>query len=359
MVNRNINYSKISAYFLGFISFVIVVYILSVLKGILIPFTIAIFLTFLFHPLVEYLKKKKIPYSVSILVILLINFVLYYLIGLLIISNISPFSNKIGLYLEKLQYFIEDSVKPFNITVKELGQVFNINLDEKNFSSLFQNIFNSGIIQNLFASFSSLLSSFIFTMVFWVFMIIGKNNFEKRLKIAFEDPSGIISRSITSINQQIQSYIIIKTIISFLTGLLVTVVLFIYNIDFALMWGVITFILNFIPNVGSIIATIIPMIIAFFQYGFGISAISMSVILIVIQNVVGNILEPQYLGKHMDLSAVFVLFSLIFWGWIWGIAGMFLSVPIAAALKILFSNIEPLKPIAILLSSKAEYQTDN
>ncbi len=120
------------------------------------------------------------------------------------------------------------------------------------------------------------------------------------------------------------------------------------------MWGFLTFVLNFIPNIGSMIATVCPIIIGLLQYGFGFTVISMAVILLIIQNVIGNIAEPHFLGTRMDLSPVFVLFSLIFWGWIWGIVGMFLAVPISASIKILFSNIEPLKPIAILLGSKTE-----
>jgi predicted PurR-regulated permease PerM len=92
--------------------------------------------------------------------------------------------------------------------------------------------------------------------------------------------------------------------------------------------------------------------VAILEYGFGFTTISLSVILLISHNVIGNILEPQLMGKRMDLSPVFVLFSLIFWGWVWGIVGMFLAVPIAAGMKIICGNIEPLKPIAVLMGSK-------
>jgi predicted PurR-regulated permease PerM len=126
-----------------------------------------------------------------------------------------------------------------------------------------------------------------------------------------------------------------------------------YGIDFAIVWGLLTFILYYIPNIGSLIATLAPIIVSLLEYGFGFTTISLAVLLVVSHNVIGNLIEPHYLGKQMDLSPVFVLFSLIFWGWIWGIVGMFLAVPIAASMKILFSNIEPLKPIAILMGTKS------
>ena len=127
----------------------------------------------------------------------------------------------------------------------------------------------------------------------------------------------------------------------------------IYGIDFALVWGLLTFILNYIPNIGSLIATIAPILVAFLEFGLGFNTISLAILLLLTQNIFGNFLEPHYLGRQMDLSPVFVLFSLIFWGWIWGIVGMFLAVPIAACIKILFSNIEPLKPFAIIIGSGA------
>jgi predicted PurR-regulated permease PerM len=104
---------------------------------------------------------------------------------------------------------------------------------------------------------------------------------------------------------------------------------------------------------GSFIATVGPIITALLQYGFGFTAIAVAALLLISHNIIGNLIEPHYMGRRMDLSPVFVLFSLIFWGWVWGIVGMFLAVPIAASMKIFCSNIKPLKPIAILMGSKS------
>ena len=243
-------------------------------------------------------------------------------------------------------------LSPFNLTIKELAQLLNIKAESFKLGSILENLFKAGIIQNIFSSFSSALGDFFISMIFWIFMILGKTQFEERLKSAFRNNREQIEWFISSINTQLQSYIVIKTITSLTTGIIVTLILWIYGIDFAIFWGLLTFILNFIPNIGSIIATVFPIVISLLEFGFGFGTISMSILLILNQNIIGNIVEPHFLGRQMDLSPVFVLFSLIFWGWIWGIAGMFLSVPIAAGLKILFSNIEPLKPIAVLISSK-------
>ncbi len=347
-----INYMKLTSYFLGFITFVIFVYILIAFKKILVPVTLAIFLTFLFHPLIEYLQKFKFPKWLSLILIIFFISGIYYLIGLLVVANFGTFTAKLQTYSENLAVFLQQILSPFNLTVKEVAQMFNIKTEQFDVSSLFQNLFKAGIIQNLFSSFSSMLGDFFILLIFWIFMIMGKKQFEERLKSAFEGRRDIIENTINSINNQLQSYIIIKTITSFTTGMIVTIILWLFGIDFAIFWGLLTFILNFIPNIGSVIATLFPIVISLLEYGIGVKTISLAALLIINQNIIGNFVEPHYLGRQMDLSPVFVLFSLIFWGWIWGIPGMFLSVPIAAAIKIFFSNIEPLKPIAIIMGRK-------
>jgi predicted PurR-regulated permease PerM len=208
-------------------------------------------------------------------------------------------------------------------------------------------------VQDFITYFSSFMGDMFIALIFWVFMMFGKVKFEERLFVAFGHRNGMVQKNIDNINLQLQSYLIIKTILSLILGIIVTVVLILYGIDFAILWGVLTFILNFIPNIGALIATIGPLVIGLLQYGFGFTIISLTVILLAVHNLIGSFIEPHYLGRRMDLSPVFVLFSLIFWGWIWGIVGMFLAVPIAAMMKILFSNIGPLKPIAVLMGSKA------
>lgn len=322
------------------------------LREILIPVTIAIFLTYLFHPLLMYFRKLKIPKWLSVIIILIFVAGLYYLLGLILISSLSTFPEKLEAYTKNITGFLYVILKPFNITVREFADFLNLKIKEFDIESIFRSLFEAGVIQNIFNSFSGMLGDVFIALIFWIFMILGKERFEERLKHAYKEKREVVERNLDSIDQQLQSYIIIKTILSFLTGAVATIILFLYGIDFAIIWGLLTFILNYIPNIGSLIATIAPILVSLLEYGFGFTTISLSALLLINQNIFGNLIEPHYLGRQMDLSPVFVLFSLIFWGWVWGIVGMFLAVPIAAAMKILFSNIEPLKPIAILMGSK-------
>jgi len=347
-------HTKAISYLLGFISFVLFVYILMALKEILIPITIAIFLTFLFHPLLNYLGKYKVPKWLALILILILISSLYYLLGLLIVSNYPVFVENLQGYSANLSLFLQNILKPFDITLKELASMLNLKDAKFDLSSIFQSLFNAGVVQGVFNSLTGMLGDFFISLIFWMFMMLGKNKFEERLKFAFEERREMVESNIESINTQLQSYIVIKTILSIITGFIATIILLIYGIDFAIIWGVLTFILNFIPNIGSLIATVAPILVALLEYGFGFRTVSLAVLLVLSHNIIGNIAEPHYLGRRMDLSPVFVLFSLIFWGWIWGIVGMFLAVPIAASMKIFFSNFEALKPIAILMGSKAQ-----
>lgn len=344
---------KAAAYFLGFISFVLFVYILMALSKILIPVTIAIFLTFLFHPLLALLKNRGVPKWVSIILIIIVVGMFGYLLVLLLISAGGDFQDKLSQYLANITTFLTQILRPFDVTLREFASWFKIDLRKLDFKFLFEKLFQAGVISDFLNSFSSIMGDLFIALIFWVFMMLGKIKFEDRLAVAFGSRSAMVQESIKNINTQIQSYLVIKTILSLILGIIATIVFLLYGVDFALLWGVLTFILNFIPNIGALIATIGPLVIALLQHGFGFTVISLAVILLVVHNFVGSIIEPHYLGRHMDLSPVFVLFSLIFWGWIWGIAGMFLAVPIAAMMKILFSNIGPLKPIAVLMGSKA------
>ncbi|HKI77146.1 MAG TPA: AI-2E family transporter [Ignavibacteriaceae bacterium] len=349
----NIKNTSILTYFIGFISFVIFVYILIALREILIPITIAIFMTYLLHPALEYLHDRKVPRWVTISLLLIAMFGLYYLLGLLLASNYPLFADKIKYYVERLLAFLESSLAPFNLTIKELSEMLNLRIDKFDASSIFQGLFKAGIIQSIFNSLSALLSNLFISLIFWIFMILGKKNFEERIKVAFASKSDTISKILISINTQLQSYLVIKTIVSIITALIVSIILWAYGIDFPLAWGILTFLFNFIPNIGSILISIFPILVALIEYGFGFTSISMAVLLFFNQSIMGNFIEPHFMGRQMDLSTVFVLFSLIFWGWIWGIVGMFLSVPIAAAMKIICSNFEPLKPLAVLMGSNA------
>lgn len=351
MLNSKINAGRITNIFLGFIASFLGIIALMELSTILIPFTFAVLLTFIFHPVVIYAKKYKIPKSVSIFLILVFVFGAAYFLLLVLVSSIQSMGLKSAFYSEKINSLVVALLQPFNLTLKDILAYFDFGIDTLSIGLIVEKLFQSGLAQKTFISVSAFLGDVIIILVFWLFMIFGKENFDIKLKFAFGKEEKEDFSLITGINAQVQSYIFIKTIISFLTALVTTVILTAFGVDFALFWGFLTFSLNYIPNIGSIVATIFPIAITFLQFGFGIYSVLIVGLLSFNQFLVGNFIEPHYLGKHLNLSPVFVLISLIFWGWVWGMTGMFLAVPIAAILKIVFNSIDELRPISILIGS--------
>ncbi|MFO7445274.1 MAG: AI-2E family transporter [Ignavibacteriaceae bacterium] len=348
--------AKLAAYLSGFLAFIVLVFILIALKQILIPFTIAVFLTFLFHPLLKYFSDYKIPKGITLIFIAGALIVISYFLALILVPNMDSLGEKLQVYSAKLTQILQQVLRPLNISLTDFEEMTGVNPENSQSGNLLKRLFASGAADNIFSFGVSVMFDFFISIIFWVIMILGKDKFEERLKIAFSEKDDLVSSSISNIDEQLQSYIFIKTFISMLTGLGTTIILLLFGIDSAVLWGLLAFILNYIPNIGSLIATAIPVLISILEYGFGLKTISLVILLLAIQNLLGNILEPHYLGRQMDLSPVFILFSLVFWGLVWGIIGMFLAVPIAVVIKILFDNIQPLKPIGFLLGTKTGAQ---
>ncbi|MDP2302196.1 MAG: AI-2E family transporter [Ignavibacteria bacterium] len=340
--------------FLGIITTFVVIIVLMEIKSILIPITFAVILTFLFHPVVLYAQKFKIPRFVSIIVILFLVFIAAYMLLLILVSSLQSISAKSAFYGERFELLMLTILEPFNLTIHEFFSLLNIEDDKNILNEVVEKLFSTGIVQQTFVSVSSFIGDVLIILIFWLFMIFGKSKFDLKLKSAFGSSGDGVFSTINKINEQVQSYIFIKTIISFGTAFICTIILFLFGVDFALLFGFLTFTLNYIPNVGSLVATIFPLTIVLLQFGFGFYSIIIISLLGLNQFIVGNFIEPHYLGKHLNLSPVFVLFSLILWGWLWGITGMFLAVPIAAILKIVFASIDALKPLAILMGSNTE-----
>jgi len=144
---------------------------------------------------------------------------------------------------------------------------------------------------------------------------------------------------------------VIKTLISLATGILIAFWLFILGVDYPILWGFLAFLLNYIPNIGSIVAAIPAVVLAIIQLGFG-SAVLVAAGYIVVNFVIGNVIEPRLMGRKLRLSTLVVFLSLIFWGGLLGLVGAILSVPLTMALKFAFESSESTRWIAVLLGSE-------
>jgi len=325
---------------------IIVIFIIGVVlklaRPVLFPFFLAIFLSFTLYPVLDFLTRFKIPRSVAILIIFLVTLLIIFLLEDLLCSSGKTFAAEFPKYGQRINDIFASISERLNMS-SQPAESFDL-LEQLNIK------FGNLILTTL-GPFFSFLSNLFLILIFLVFILAGRGETEAKIFRSFKRKQGETFVQIkNNIDSQVQRYLGIKTIISFITGLLATIVLLIFGVDFAIVFGFFTFILNYIPSLGSIIATALPLTIAIFQFDTLWPAFWILIILGSVQMLLGNFIEPKIMGQGLGLSPLVILFSLFFWGWLWGLPGMMLAIPIAAVIKIVTSNIPSMKFISILIS---------
>jgi predicted PurR-regulated permease PerM len=331
---------KFTAFIIAIIAIVI---ILKTLKGIFVPLVLAIFLSYLFAPVVEFLAKIKVPRVISLFIILAV------------IGIGSKFL--VETLIKNARDFLAFYPTLENELVKSIIRFLRnyLNIEARGLSSILQ----SGRVRELLNSALSISWSFVvkflLTFLILIFIYLGYGTYPKLIKKAF-NPKQLpyIFDIMKHINEQITNYFLIKTLISVGTGVLTGIACAVLGIKFSVLWGFLAFLLNYIPYIGSFFAVILPCILAFFQFPNSFIPLIAFGVLLVIQLFMGNYLDPEMMGNKFNLSPIVIIISLFFWSYVWGIAGAFLAVPITAMIKIIIQNIEPLRPIAVLMSKRAD-----
>ena len=337
--------SKIRTVSLVIIVIFIAGVVLRLAKPVLFPFSLAIFLSFVLYPILDFLTRVKIPKFISILFILVITFLSIYLLSSLFYSSGKSFAAEFPKYGQKINSIL--------LSIQERFELTQLRWEPINWMEQLDLSKIGGFLLFSLGSFFTFLSNLFLIFIFLVFILAGRGQTKTKISNSFsEDRALIINEVINKIDSQVQRYLAIKTIVSLITGFLVTVVLMIFGVDFAIIFGFLTFILNYIPNIGSFIATTFPLAIAAFQFETLWPAFWLMLILVIIQMLMGNFIEPRLMGKGLGLSPLVILFFLFFWGWLWGIPGMILAVPIAAIIKIVCNNIPSLKFVGVFMSKE-------
>lgn len=324
--------------------------ILIVGQNFIIPIVLAILIWFLIKELRSFFSKlpiigKKIPKWLLTILSTLILFIVFGFVINLLVSNFNKLSDNIPAYEKGLEHFNEQMKNKYNL---DFSSVISNFMGKYDFSDIIKQVLNS--LTNLFSN--ALLIGF-----YVLFMFFEETIFTKKLASIYKDDSkkyAEIKHTLSKINDAITTYISLKTLVSILTGILSYITLAIIGIDTPFFWAFLIFVLNYIPTVGSLVATIFPATIALLQFGDLTHFFVTLSIIGTIQLVIGNFIEPRLMGNSLNISSFVVILSLTFWGMIWGITGMFLSVPITVILIILFAQFKTTKPIAVLLSDKGE-----
>ncbi|NCD32392.1 MAG: AI-2E family transporter [Spartobacteria bacterium] len=325
---------------LSIISLVAVGMVLQVAQGVFLPLLIAWLLSHILAPVMTFLTRLKIPLGFSILVVLILLMGLCILGITFINARLMAFAAVYPKYQAQFEYIFNSITQHYDLTYNPLS---SINWGDQVRSFL---LASSGY----FVRFSSKL---VLVFVFLVFILLGRPFSQYKIRAAFngEQADKILTIG-SSISVQIGRYLVIQFVISAVTGICVWLALRFLSIDFAITWGTLAFVLNFVPTVGSIAASVPPILLALIQYypNYWMAA-GCALVLLTIQMIIGNVITPKIMGDKLNLSPVVILMSLLFFGWLWGPTGALLSVIIASAVRITCENIEPLYPIGILMGS--------
>ncbi|MCB0727554.1 MAG: AI-2E family transporter [Ignavibacteriae bacterium] len=345
--NPNSFLNFVAALFLmGFLVFVLIE-----LQSILLPLFIALIISLVFMPLYRFLNSKKIPSALSIVIIILIIILVSNVASIFIFTSMNSFSSEFPKYEQKVIYIFDNITKTLNISESEI-QTFSNNF---NIKSMLADGKLTATITNIFSGVTSLMGNYILILFYIIFILSEANSIKLRISRAFSEEKKItVTKTLNDIFKGVKDYISGKTLLSLSQAIVIGLILWICGVDFYFIWAFLFFITDFIPNVGSLIASVMVAIVMYLQFDNFMTPTIILVVLIVIQNLKGNIIEPKIFGAKLDLSPLLLLFSLIFWGYVWGIMGMILSVPIMSMIKITFMNIPATKPIAILMSNNAD-----
>lgn len=324
-------------------------FMLFYLRDILIPFVLALIVWSLIRAIERVIRKlwkeeSKAPRWITGGAAFLVTFGALAVLVYFLSHNIQGITDVLPVYQETLKELRDEIVGNYGIDVnKELNQY----IEKFDISKLVGGLLNS---------LSSIIGNAFLIIIYVLFLMTEEGHFKNKMAAFFrKDESKSTANSVLKqLDHSLTRYVWLKTLVSIMTGVLSYIALLIIGVDFAFFWAFMIFMLNYIPNVGSLIGTIFPALIAVLQFGDYHQALWVLVSVGAIQAVVGNIIEPKVMGKSLNVSALVVILSLVFWGFLWGIVGMVLSVPIMVMMIIIFSYFPATRGIAILLSEDGD-----
>ena len=321
---------------------VVVIAGLRAAAGLITPLLVAVFLALVCLPLLNWLQSRKVPKPLAVLATLaaagLVLLVLIWVVG----ESIRDLTREVPKYKVRLGEMTDG-------IVATLGS-WGIDV-----STQLENLLNPAraldIVTRTLGTLAAVLSNSVLVFLTIMFILMEAAGFPDKLEAAFGPRHA--SERFERIRRQMQHYLGIKSLVSLTTGTVVGAALWIIGVDFPVLWGVLAFMLNYIPNLGSILAAIPPVLLATVQLGLG-HAVAVAIVFVVVNVVMGNLIEPHLLGRQLGLSTLVVFLSLVFWGWVWGPVGMLLSVPLTVIVKILLENTEDFRWVAVLLGGGQE-----
>ena len=326
---------------LGLASFVVAIAGMKAAAGLLVPFLLALFLAIISAPAMFWLQQRGIRPIVSIIIVTILLLGIGLFFGSILARSIPPLIQTLPEYGDKIQQQTAD----WAAWVQSKG----IHLDSEQIKQSFRPDYAIKLLKDLLGQIGALTAEGTLIFFILVLILLEAATFESKFNAALRD-SGQSMQRLYRITADVKRYLAVKTVISLITAVLVTIWMLILGIDYAILWGLLTFMLTFVPNIGAILSAIPPILLALVQLGLT-KALLVGIGYGVVCGVLGNFLELIWIGQRLGLSTLVVFLSLTFWGWVLGPVGMLLSVPLTMAVKIVLQSNEDTRWVAILLGS--------
>ena len=340
----NIGFNRAQRLLLTLAAFVLVVAGLRAATDILIPFLLSLFIAIIVTPLLNGLRGRGLPTWASIIIIIVIIVTLGFLVAVMVGSSLTDFSSSLPAY--------QQGLKAKTIDLLSFFEAKGLKISDQTFTELIDPGAAMRLTSKLLTGMGNLLGDTFLILLVVVFMLLEAATFGNKLERAIHSESPEVER-FKVFTENINRYMVIKTWTSLGTGIIATTWLSILGVDYALLWGLLTFMFNYIPNIGSILAAIPPVLLALIQLGPW-SSLAVALGYLAINLSIGGFVEPRVMGKGLGLSTLVVFLSLLFWGWVLGPVGMILSVPLTMSMKIALSSFEETRWLSILLGGTSQ-----
>ena len=326
-------------FLLSLAAFVIIVAGMKAADALLVPFLLSLFIAVIAAAPLFYLRQKGLPGGLALLIVIGLIIVIGMLIGWMIGGSLNDFTANLPKYQERLSAQIGGLV----VWLGGLG----LQLDQEAIKTIIDPGRAMGLAGQVISGLGNVLAQAVLILITVIFMLMEASAFQNKFHAIADDPEASVER-VEAITSSIKRYMTIKTTTSLLTGVLISLWLWFLGVDYPVLWGVIAFLFNYVPNIGSIIAAVPAVLLALVQADPQIALWTIAGYLVV-NNLVGNVIEPRFMGSGLGLSPLVVFISLVFWGWILGPVGMFLSVPLTMTLKIFLDSYEASRRLGLLL----------
>lgn len=307
---------------------------------VVVPVLLALFIAIICHPLIAWFHRKGLPSFLALLPVVAVISIIVLLLTGLVVQSANDFMQKMPEYRVR-------SAEQFEWLAAR-AESFNVSLNWEMLQAQLDPSRAINLTMNMLSGVGNFMATFVLVLLIMVFMLGEARIVPSKIRLAFKQPERT-TNNVTTILNAINKYLALKTLISLVTGVIVGGGLWIMGIDHFLLWGVIAFLFNYIPNIGSILASVPAILMALIQYSPLMAGVVASLYLAV-NVVMGNLIEPRVMGRGLGLSTLVVFLSLLFWGWMLGPVGMLLSVPLTMVVKIALGENESTRWLAILLS---------